>query len=649
MTQQEYRKAVEILNQWAKEYYVQDAPTASDEEYDQLYHKIKHYEEKNPAEILDNSPTQRVGDFILEGFEKGEHKARMWSLDDVFNQEDLLKWIERVQKEFRDLSFYCEPKFDGASLNLMYENGKLTKAITRGDGEIGEVITTNAKTINSIPLEIEYKDPIEIRGEVVIYKSDFEAINKERGGRGESLFANPRNAASGSLRQLDPKITAKRKLIFSPWGIGANSLTHKTSSEAMDFIYSLGFKSPPMRHVCKNAEEILDTYNEMIANRDTIPMMLDGMVIKLNSISQQQELGFTVKSPRWAVAYKFPAIEKITQLKAITFQVGRTGVITPVANVAPVNIEGVVVERATLHNFDEIERKGVMIGDFVSIIRSGDVIPKIIKPIIERRDGNEQTIERITHCPICNSHLLDEGALIKCQNLECKARVVNSIKHFASKNCMNIDGLGEKIVLQLFNEGKIKSIRDLYSLDLETLLSLEGFQEKKAQKLLDSLEKSKGIECWRVINALGIEHIGQVGAKLICKNFGTEIFTLSKENLLELDGFGEEMSESFWEFIQINEKKVRDLFHMLQPKSPEKKEADKDNYFFGKTVVITGTLSRPRDDFKKELEAMGAKVTGSVSKKTDYVLFGEEAGSKLEKAEKLGVATMNEEEYLEAK
>ncbi|MCV6608399.1 MAG: NAD-dependent DNA ligase LigA [Campylobacterales bacterium] len=639
-----YKESIELLNRWANAYYVLDNPIATDEEYDKLYHEIVEFEANNPNEILPYSPTQRVGDVVLEGFNKADHIERMWSLDDVFDKEELNKWIERVEKEYKDLEFYCEPKFDGASLSLTYENGKLIKAVTRGNGTTGEEITSNAKTISSVPLSIDHTDLIEIRGEVVIFKEDFDKINTQRKANGEALFANPRNAASGSLRQLDPKITAKRKLIFLPWGIGKNSLGYKTSSQAMEYIYSLGFREPPMRKVCKIDNQIMEVYEEMIAKRDEISMMLDGMVVKLNNISIQDELGFTVKSPRWAVAFKFPASEKTTKILSVDFQVGRTGVITPVANVAPVDIEGVTVERATLHNFDEVERKGVKVGDTVTIIRSGDVIPKIIKTLEDRRDGSEISIEKPLNCPKCDSHLLDEGALLKCQNLSCPSRVINTVKHFASKGCMDIDGLGEKIVIQLYDEGLVKDITCLYDLTLEKLLELEGFKEKKAQNILDSVEKSKGSDTWRVINALGIEHIGQVAAKKIAQQYGNELFSATKESLLEIDGIGEEMAESFLEFLEVNEEKVKVLFETINPTPPEKQEFDKTNNFFEKTVVLTGTMSKPRNEIKDLLESLGAKVTGSVSKKTDYVIYGEEAGSKLEKAQKLGVKTLNEEE-----
>ena len=647
MTYEEYKKSVELLNKYAYHYYVLDNPIATDEEYDTLYREVEEYEKKHPEKILKNSPTQRVGDRIAEGFEKAKHLSRMWSLEDVFNHQELLEWIERIKKIDHEISFYCEPKFDGASLNLIYENGVLQMGITRGDGVEGENITQNVKTIRSIPLVIEEKSLMEIRGEVVIEKEEFERINKERLKNNEPLFANPRNAAAGSLRQLDPRITAKRNLVFLPYGVGVNSLRFEYLSDLMEYIYSLGFKKSPFRSKAKDADAIEAIYQKMKAERESYPMMLDGMVVKVNEIQKHEELGYTVKYPRFMVAYKFPAVEKVTRLKDIILQVGRTGVVTPVAVVEPVEIEGAVVERATLHNFDEIERKDIRIGDYVIILRSGDVIPKITKVLTERRDGSEKVVHRPTSCPVCGSELLDEGALIKCQNLSCEARVVNSIIYFASKQCMNIDGLGEKIVEQLYKEGLVKSVLDLYSLTMEQLLTLEGFKEKKAQNLLNAIEASKGSELWRFINALGIEHIGEVASKQLSQVFGLEYKNATEEQLIALDGFGEEMAKSFLEFMRVNKETVIRLEEIIQPVPPATEVEALDNPFKGKKVVLTGTMSRPRGEIKQMLESLGAKVSSSVSKKTDFVIYGEDAGSKYDKALALGVKTITEEEMTE--
>jgi len=644
MNNQEYKHAVKQLNKWAYYYYVLDEPIATDEEYDKLYHQVQEYENSYQDEILPDSPTQRVGDVISEGFVKAKHPSRMWSLEDIFNADDLAKWLKKTYKLDSNVTFYCEPKYDGASLNLVYEDGKLIQGITRGDGVEGELITQNVKTIRSVPLTIEEKSFIEIRGEVVIFKDEFEKINEERLKNGESLFANPRNAAAGSLRQLDPKITASRNLVFLPYGVGVNQLPHKLLSEKMEYIYNLGFKRPPLRAVAQGYDEIESTYEQMKLERESYPMMLDGMVVKVNEIAAQIDMGYTVKVPRWAVAYKFPAVEKVTKVKDIILQVGRTGAVTPVAVVEPTDIEGVVVERATLHNFDEIERKDIRIGDSVIILRSGDVIPKIIKVLTDRRNGSEVKVKRPTACPVCGSELLQEDVLIKCQNLECEARVVNSIIYFASKPCLNIDGLGTKIVEQLFNAGLVKSVLDLFSLTMEQLLTLEGFKEKKARNLLDAIASVKGSELWRFINALGIEHIGEVASKMIAEAFGLEYKHATKEQLIAIDGIGDEMAESYLEFMRVNLDTVTKLEALIQPTPPEQKTEAKENPFKGKTVVLTGTMSESRGKIKEMLESLGAKVSGSVSKKTDFLIYGEDAGSKYDKAVNLGVATLSEDE-----
>jgi len=645
MNHHDYLSKIETLKAWAHAYYVDDAPMASDEEYDTLYHEILNYERENPLFADQSSPTKRVGGMVLEGFNKASHKARMWSMEDVFDEGELDAWIERVKKVKESFTFYCEPKFDGASLNLIYENGILLQAITRGDGSVGEDVTQNVKTIGSIPLQIAYQDPIEIRGEVVIKKADFETLNTERLSKNEPLFANPRNAAAGSLRQLDTSITAKRKLMFYPWGIGANKLSQSFLSQKMSFVYSLGFLQPPRIVVTQRVDDVHKLYAELIATRDEIEMMMDGMVVKIDDVSLQEELGYTVKYPKWMVAFKFPAIEKVTKLKDITLQVGRTGVVTPVAEVEAVNIEGVIVERATLHNFDEIERKDIRIGDSVIIIRSGDVIPKIIKVLTQRRLGSEIIPTRPHHCPICGGELLDDGALIKCQNLSCDARVVGAMIHFASKKALNIDGLGDKIVEQLYEQKLVLHVKDLYTLSLEHLLSLEGFKAKKARNLLESIEKSKGVSLEKFINALGIEHIGEVAARKIARAFGLEWLEASYEQIITLEGFGEEMAKSLVEFIHVNKHETYELMAVIGPIASKLEITQ--SLFTGKTVVLTGSMSKSRDEMKAMLETLGAKVSGSVSKKTDVVIFGEEAGSKLDKALELGVKTLSESELNE--
>jgi len=644
MTKKDYIQHSKTLNIWAKAYYVDDNPLATDEEYDTLYHQVLDYEVQNPNDILENSITKRVGGIVRKEFTKGKHIKRMWSMEDVFTNDEVQEWLDRTVKNVGEVKYFCEPKFDGASLNLLYENGLLVSALTRGDGIVGENVTDNVRTMHSVPLSIAYKERIEIRGEVVIAKEDFENMNKEREEKGLYTFSNPRNSASGSLRQLDSSITASRPLVFYPWGVGANVLKAERLSEKMAFIYDLGFLKPPYTKECSSIEEIEEFYHFLISKRDEIEMMMDGMVVKVDDISKEEDLGYTSKFPKWMCAYKFPAIEKVTKVNAITIQVGRTGVLTPVAELEPVEIDGAMIARATLHNFEEIERKDLRVGDSVILIRSGDVIPKITKVLSHRRDGSEKAILRPQTCPTCQSEVLDDGIQIKCQNLECPDRVVGAISHFASKSCMNIEGLGAKIVEILVKDKKISNILDLYSLKAQDLESLEGFKERRIEKLLTAIEASKGIGLNRLLSAMGIEHIGQRASKELANKFGLDIVNISKEELLEIKGIGEEMASALSEFMRINREFVLKLFEVIKPKVEEKVDSPQ-NPFKDKIIVLTGTLSKGRNEVKKILEDLGAKISSAVSKKTDFLIYGEKAGSKLTKAEGLGVLTLDEEAF----
>ena len=698
MQAKEYEESIKKLNLWAEAYYTKDEPLVTDEIYDKLYHQVLEYESQNPDKISTNSPTKRVGDKIKDGFEKASHLSKMWSMEDVFDSFEMEEWFERVTKNLES-DFYIEPKFDGASLNLIYKNGKLERAITRGDGEIGEDVTFHAKNIASIPKEIDYIDLIEIRGEVLMSFSEFERINADRISQNLPPFANPRNSASGSLRQLDSSITASRKLLFQVWGVGKNSLNFEKLDELMDFIYSLGFTKPPFRVVAKSLAQIEQSYQRLQKMRNSLDVMLDGMVIKVNDINTQKRLGYTQKYPKWMVAYKFPAVEKQTTIKSVNWQVGRSGVLTPVAILEPVEIAGAMVSRATLNNFDYIQKLDIKIGDTVTIIRSGDVIPKIIRVIKEHRElipsnyrirkflklykeleikSNKKAtfnlikrenptltlpflhfkkvsrllqnrIVRPKECPICKNKLLIEDILIKCQNLSCPARVVNSISYFASKPCMNIDGLGEKVAKLLYESGLVKSVEELYSLRLEDLTRLDGFKEKRAKKLLDAIEKRRVVECWRFINALGIEHIGEVASKKICQEFGDKFLDVEKESLIQIDGFGEEIAKSYLEFMRLNGKKVKKLLKYITLKIPknEPKSTQMKSPIYDKRIVLTGSMSRPRSDIKAWLESFGAKVTSSLSKSSDILIYGEKAGSKYKKAKELGVETLSEDEVKE--
>lgn len=641
MTFEEYKEAIKTLNLWAKAYYTHDMPLASDAEYDELYAKVVEFENLNPNEILPNSPTLRVGDLVSEKFSQVEHITPMWSMENVANFDELSAWIKRGAKA--GLKLYCEPKFDGSSMNLLYENGTLVRASTRGNGKVGEDITQNAMVIESVPKKINYKEQIEIRGEVVIAKSDFEAINLERQKAGEMPLANPRNAAAGSLRQLDSAITASRKLKFIPWGVGVNKLNFATHSEVMSFIATLGFLRDEFVRLCDSQEEVQNAYKELTMKRESKDIMMDGMVVRVDDLKRCEELGYTVKFPKFMAAYKFPPLEKTTKLLGVTLQVGRSGVVTPVAELEGVNIDGAMVRSATLHNFSEIERLGLMIGDYVTIIRSGDVIPKILNVFKDRRDGSEVEITKPKNCPECGSVLYEEEIFIKCQNLDCTARVLNSLIYFASKNCMDIDGLGSKIIELLYSKGKISKIIDIYYLSFDDFVGLEGFKERKITNLLNAIDSSKGVPLYRFITALGIEHIGEVAARKIADSFSENWLNATKDEILSIEGFGEAMSESFVQFMTVNRPEILELLEVIRPTSVKLKI--KESPFSGKSVVITGTLSKSRDYFKDELIKMGAKVSSSVSKKTDFVLAGDDAGSKLDKANELGVRVIDEIEF----
>jgi DNA ligase (NAD+) len=638
MTKNEYENAIDTLNLWAKAYYELDEPIATDEEYDDLYCKVLEFEKNNPSEISIFTPTKRVGGDVSEGFKKADHIERMWSMEDIFDNDELIAWLKRGQKE--RCKFILQPKFDGASLNLLYENGELIKAVTRGNGITGEDITNNAKVISGIPLRISYQERIEIRGEVVISKKDFDEINEINLKNGEKLLSNPRNAASGSLRQLDSKVTANRRLQFRPWGYGSENLGFNSYKKIMEFIYSLGFYREDFFKEVYGFNDIVKAYDELVKIRDKKPFMMDGLVIRVDDLAYANELGYTEKFPKFMVAYKFPALEKTTRLLDVALQVGRSGVVTPVGILDPVNIDGAIVKSATLHNFDEIARLGVMKGDFISIIRSGDVIPKITGVFKDRRNGSESKILRPIYCPECGSHLLDEGVFVKCQNLECKARVLGALIHYASKKCLNIDGLGEAIITQLFENNLVKNIVDIYNLKAEDLVNLEGFKDKKISNLLNAIDMAKTPNLHNFLTGLGIEHIGEVAAKKIATKFPDNWLEVSFDELMAIDGFGEAMAESYVEFMQVNHKNLISVLEIVKPVVTS--SSVKQGEISGKSFVITGTLSIGRDEMKAILEANGAKVVSSVSKKTDFLLYGDEAGSKLEKARELGVKTINE-------
>ena len=639
MNEKQYQNAIKILNEWAHAYYTLDKPIASDAEYDELYRQILNYEAKNPLLIASNSPSRRVGAEILKGFEKMAHIKALWSMEDIFDQNELKEWLERGNKQ--NLELYIEPKFDGASLNLLYENGELFSAITRGDGKIGENVTQNARTITSIPLTIPYKELIEIRGEVLITKSDFNAINQELTKQGKQTLANPRNAAAGSLRQLDSAITRSRRLKFYPWGVGENNLKFTKHNQIMEFIRSLGFLQDEFCVLCVGLENAQNAYNELLRRRESASILMDGMVLRLNDVSQEEKFGYTVKFPRFMVAYKFPALEKSTIILDVVWQVGRTGALTPKAICQSVNIDGANVQHATLHNYDEICRLGVKIGDVVSIIRSGDVIPKITGVL---RPGKEQKeIIKPKFCPQCASKLFDDGAILKCQNLACKARVLNNMIYFASKKCMNIDGLSSATIRLFYELGLIKNISDLYRLKQSDLENLEGFKDKKITNLLNAIAASKTPSLERFIASLGIELIGEVAAKKIAQHQKQNWRNASYDELISIDGFGENMAKSYLEFMRINREKIDELLSFITPKIQT--QTPQTSQISNKTFVLTGTLSAPRQSFKERIEALGGRVSSAISSNTDFLLCGQNAGSKLNKAKELGVEILNEAQF----
>lgn len=649
MSVDEYNTDIEKLIKWAHAYYVLDNPIATDEEYDSLARKCKAFEETHTLLKHPNTPNDRVGGEPSKKFNKEKHISRMWSQEDIFNEEELNNWLESIYK-FNIYNFVVEPKYDGLSLDLVYENGKLLKAITRGDGTTGEDVTVNAKTIRSIPLTIPYLGLIEIRGEVLMKKSDFDNLNKERSLNDEPLFANARNAAAGSLRQLDSKITASRKLWFVPWGIGSDT-THRYkefqyhNGSIFMLVEEFGFYVPELPDSVFMGDEILDYYHSYISKRADMEFMIDGMMIKVNDADRCEEIGYTNKFPRWSCAFKFPAMEKVATVTSIIDQVGRTGVITPVAVIDPIEIDGSIVSRATLHNYSEIDRLGLKINDKIILIKSGDIIPKITKVLVDRRT-NPIDIIRPTNCPSCNSTLVEESIELRCVNSECMSRIVNSIAYFASRDCAFIDGLGIKIIQQLVDNGLLKSIIDLYKLTKSDLSKLDGFKDKKVDNILTGIENSKGMDLYRLIAGLGIEHTGVRMSKDLCKQYGLRLLDLTVDELSATDNVGMVTATSIVDYINNNRDMINELIAITNPKI-ENKVVDTSHPLFGKNVVITGSFPTSRKEIEERLESLGARIKSSVNSNTDILLAGESAGSKLNKAKELGITIWNEDNLKE--
>ncbi|QMT60693.1 NAD-dependent DNA ligase LigA [Legionella sp. PC997] len=646
-------------------YYVLDEPLVPDAEYDRCFRELHDLETKHPALLTADSPTQRVGGAPVDAFMPVTHRQPMLSLSNVFTEEELQAFIKRVTEKLdepiQQLVFTCEPKLDGLAVNLTYENGTLVSAATRGDGTTGENITANIKTIAAVPLVLRVSTPpriIEIRGEVYMPKAGFEDYNKKAKEAGEKVFANPRNAAAGSLRQLNPAVTASRPLAIYCYGIGAcegYSLPN-THWEQLQLLKEFGFRVSLDTKKEIGIKGCLDYYHNILAKRDQLPFEIDGVVYKIDSIPLQQQLGFISRAPRFACAHKFPASEEMTQLLAVDFQVGRTGALTPVARLAPVNVAGVTVSNATLHNMDEIIRKDIRIGDSVIIRRAGDVIPEVVSVVLEKRPAHTKEIELPKTCPVCGSEVVrEEGeAVARCVGgLFCKAQLKRMMWHFASRKAMYIEGLGAVLIEQLVDEGIVRHLPDLYRLDVNTLSNLPRMGEKSAKNLLDALEQSKKTTLSRFLYALGIREIGEASARMLAEHFG-DIDAISKateEELMNLQDMGPVGAFNVVHFFaQDHNRKV--IEHLLAlgvhwPKL-EKKIVNKEHLLFGKTVVLTGTLSTMgREEAKTKLLALGAKVSGSVSAKTDYVIAGSEAGSKLDKANDLGIDVLDEEQFLE--
>ncbi|WP_078408374.1 NAD-dependent DNA ligase LigA [Priestia abyssalis] len=650
----------EQLNRYNYEYYVLDNPSIPDAEYDQLLKELIDLETQFPELRKPDSPSQRVGGQALEGFQKVEHKTAMLSLGNAFNEQDLRDFDRRVRQAVGEgIAYVCELKIDGLAVSLRYENGYFVQGATRGDGQIGEDITENLKTIRSIPLRLAEPLSIEVRGEAYMPKKSFEKLNEIKAEQGEVPFANPRNAAAGSLRQLDPKIAASRNLDLFLYAIAdAGNTGIQSHSEGLDFLDKLGFKTNANRQKCATIDEVLQYVESWGEKRLDLPYEIDGIVIKVDMFDQQEALGTTAKSPRWAIAYKFPAEEVITRLLGIELNVGRTGVVTPTALLEPVQVAGTTVKRASLHNEDLIREKDIHIGDYVVIKKAGDIIPEVVNVIVDRRNGEEEEFHMPTHCPECESELvrLEEEVALRCINPSCPAQIREGLIHFVSRNAMNIDGLGEKVITQLFRENLVHDVADLYRLTKEQVVQLERMGEKSADNLIQAIEASKGNSLEKLLFGLGIRHVGAKAAKTLAQYFGTmsELKEATYDELVAINEIGDKMADAVVtyfdqpEVLKLLEELASFSVNMTYKGPKQVKVEDIDSYFAGKTIVLTGKLEQlSRNEAKAQIEQLGGKVTGSVSKKTDLVIAGEEAGSKLTKAQELGIEVWDENRMLQ--
>ena len=644
-----------ILNDANYKYYALDEPTITDREYDKYLRELEELEQKYQEFARDDSPTKRVRREVLDSFKKVTHKIPMMSLSDVFSESEVVNFDERIKKEGIRPQYVCELKIDGLSVSLLYEHGKLVRAATRGDGVVGEDITHNVKTIKSVPLTLNEDIDIEVRGEIYMSKKSLEKVNLERIKNGEKPLQNARNGAAGSIRQLDSKVAAKRGLdvwiyhLPNPLDYGIH-----THYEALEFMKKLGFKTNPNNRLVNNINEVLEFISEKNAERKSLPYDIDGIVIKVNNIDQQQELGFTAKYPKWATAYKFPAEEVLTRLNDIIFTVGRTGQITPNAVLDPVIVMGSTIARATLHNENYIKEKDLRIGDIVSIRKAGDVIPEVVEVKKERRTGNEKNFEMIHNCPICGTTLVKKEGQVDyfCLNEHCPTRKIESLIHFAERDAMNIDGLGEKIMEDFFNFSFIRTIPDIYLLQThrEDLTRLEGYGEKSVTKLLEAIEKSKSNSLEKLLFGLGIPHVGSKTAKIIASHYHNidNIMKATLEDLSSINDIGEIIAKSIVDYFQKEDNKI--IIERLKQYGINMnylgQKIIKDETFYGKTFVLTGTMTEyKRDEAKNLIENYGGKTSSSVSKKTDVVIAGAEPGSKYDKAVELGITIWSEEDF----
>ena len=646
------KELVELLNRYATEYYTSDNPSVSDSEYDRLYRELVELEKAHPEQVLPDSPTHRVGGKILDGFEKYSHQYPLYSLQDAFSREELDAFDARVRKELDDVTYICELKIDGLSISLTYEQGLFVAGATRGDGSIGENITENLKRVKDIPLTLPEKLDITVRGECYMPRASFDQVNQSRQENGEPEFANPRNAAAGTLRQLDTAVVAKRNLATFLYQEASPS-TRDSQEKVLNHLEQLGFVVNPRRLLAHSMDEVWDFIQEVGRKRDQLPYDIDGVVIKVNDLAGQEQLGFTVKAPKWAVAYKFPAEEKEAKLLSVDWTVGRTGVVTPTANLTPVQLAGTTVSRATLHNVDYIAEKDIRKDDTVIVYKAGDIIPAVLR-VVESKRVSEEKLDIPTNCPSCESKLLhfeDEVAL-RCINPRCPAQIKEGLIHFASRDAMNISGLGPSVVEKLFEAQLVKDVADIYRLTVEDFLLLEGIKEKSAQKLYQAIQASKENSAEKLLFGLGIRHVGSKASQLLLQNFHSveALAQANPEDIATIESLGSVIAQSLQTYFATEGAKIllRELKELGVNIDYKGQVVAADAALSGLTVVLTGKLERlTRSEAKSKLESLGAKVTGSVSKKTDLVVAGADAGSKLQKAQELGI-DIRDEAWLES-